>query len=85
MTEKHYTWIKAAGTRAIKTMAQTGIAIIGSAVVMAEVNWSVLGSAILLAGLLSMLTSIAGLPEVDSGRQPIDMILPIKEDDGGRK
>lgn len=58
------TWLKAAGIRAIKTMAQTFIAMVGTSVVIAEVNWPVVASATVLAGILSMVTSIAGLPEV---------------------
>lgn len=57
-------WIKAAGVRAIKTVAQTAVATIGTSAVMDEVNWLMVGSASLLAGLLSLLTSVAGLPEV---------------------
>lgn len=57
-------WIKAAGIRAIKTVAQTALATIGTAAVMGEVNWILVGSASLLAGILSMLTSVTGLPEV---------------------
>lgn len=58
------TWLKAAGMRAIKTVAQTAVASIGTAAAFGEVNWILVGSASLLAGVLSMLTSIAGLPEV---------------------
>lgn len=58
------TWIKAAGIRAIKTVAQTAVATIGTSAVMGEVNWLMVGSAALLAGILSLLTSVAGLPEV---------------------
>lgn len=58
-------WFKAAGIRAIKTVAQTAIATIGTTAIMSEVNWLVVGSASLLAGILSLLTSVAGLPEVE--------------------
>lgn len=58
-------WIKCASIRAIKTMAQTAIATIGTSAVMGEVNWWMVGSASLLAGILSILTSLAGLPEVE--------------------
>lgn len=57
-------WIKAAGMRAIKTMAQAGIAAFGSAAIISEVNWPVVGSTMVVAGILSLLTSVAGLPEV---------------------
>ena len=57
-------WIKAAGVRAIKTVAQTAVATIGSSVAFGEVDWLMVGSASLLAGVLSLLTSVAGLPEV---------------------
>ena len=58
-------WIKAAGVRAIKTVAQTAVATIGTSVVMDDVNWLMVGSAALLAGVLSLLTSVAGLPELE--------------------
>lgn len=58
-------WIKAAGIRAIKTVAQTAVAPIGTTAVMAEVNWVAVGSAAVLAGILSLLTSLAGLPELE--------------------
>ena len=57
-------WWKAAGIRAIKTVAQTAVATIGTTALISEVNWAVVLSASLLAGVLSLLTSIAGLPEV---------------------
>lgn len=60
-------WMKAAGIRAIKTVAQTAVATIGTSAVMAEVNWIMVGSASLLAGILSLLTSVAGLPELEVG------------------
>lgn len=58
-------WWKAAGIRALKTVCQTAIATIGTATVLEEVNWIMIGSASLLAGLLSLLTSLAGLPELE--------------------
>ncbi|MGE9896742.1 holin [Anaerovoracaceae bacterium SGI.195] len=58
------TWVKAAAVRAIKTVAQTAIATIGSTALLTEVDWAVVGSAAALAGILSILTSVAGLPEV---------------------
>ena len=58
-------WLKAAAVRAIKTVAQTAVATIGTAAVIGEVDWLMVGSAALLSGVLSLLTSIAGLPEVE--------------------
>lgn len=58
-------WIRAAGVRAVKTMAQTAVATIGAAAVLSEVNWPVVVSASVLSGCLSLLTSVAGLPEVE--------------------
>lgn len=63
--EKYKNWFKCAGIRAIKTVAQTAVATIGTSAVMGEVNWLMVGSASLLAGILSILTSVAGLPELE--------------------
>ena len=57
-------WFKAAGIRALKTVAQTAVATIGTSAVLADVNWVMVASASVLAGILSLLTSIAGLPEL---------------------
>lgn len=60
------TWVKAAGVRAIKTVAQTAVATIGTAAVMGNVDWVMVASTSALAGILSVLTSVAGLPELDN-------------------
>ena len=65
-------WFKAAGVRAIKTIAQTAVATIGTSAVISEVNWLMVGSASLLAGILSLLTSVAGLPELEREDKPPD-------------
>lgn len=57
-------WIKAAGVRAVKTMAQSAIGIIGTSAAMGDVNWMYVGSSAVLAGIVSILTSVAGIPEV---------------------
>ena len=64
MKENIKKWLKAAGVRAFKTVAQTAVATIGTSAVMGDVNWVMVGSASLLAGILSLLTSVAGLPEL---------------------
>ena len=63
--EMSKTWLKAALVRAVKTVAQTAVATIGTTAMLTSVNWTVVLSASALAGILSMLTSIAGLPEID--------------------
>lgn len=66
MSEQTKKWWKAAGVRAVKTMAQTAVATIGAAAVLSAVEWPVVASAAVLAGVLSLLTSVAGLPEVET-------------------
>lgn len=74
-------WWKAAGVRALKTIAQTAIATIGTSAVISEVNWIMVGSASVLAGILSLLTSVAGLPEVEMQRTNSVFKDEIAEDD----
>lgn len=69
MSDKTKRWIKAAGVRAVKTVAQTAVATIGTAVALGAVDWRMVASASALAGVLSLLTSVAGLPEVDTDKQ----------------
>lgn len=66
-------WAKAAGVRAAKTVAQTAVATIGTTALITEVDWVVVASASVLAGVLSVLTSVAGLPEVDGGESVPEM------------
>lgn len=68
MCSTHETWIKAAGIRALKTVCQTAIATIGTSAVMSAVDWRMVLSASVLAGVLSVLTSLAGLPECEEER-----------------
>lgn len=66
MTKEYWKrWLKAASIRAVKTIAQTAVATIGTAAVLGDVSWTMVISAALLAGVLSLLTSVAGLPEVE--------------------
>ena len=82
MNDKTKIWLRCAGIRAIKTMAQTAVAMIGTAVVMSSVDWKMVLSASVLAGILSMLTSVAGLPEVDHETEDIpDEIIAEEEDE----
>ena len=74
-------WLKCAGIRALKTLAQTAIATIGTTALMEEVNWIAVGSASVLAALLSLLTSVAGLPELtDNGDDGEDVERPLDEE-----
>ena len=70
-------WIRCAGVRAVKTVAQTAVATIGVSAAMSDVDWLMVGSASLLAGILSLLTSVAGLPEIGESRDE-----PIFDGDG---
>lgn len=66
MSDKTKSWIRASSIRALKTVAQTAVGVIGASAVMSAVDWKVVVSASILAGITSILTSIAGLPEVDN-------------------
>lgn len=65
MKKELLSWFKCAGIRALKTIAQTAVATIGTSSMLSEVNWKIVASTSLLAGLLSILTSMAGLPEIE--------------------
>lgn len=69
MSEDKILWLKAAGIRAIKTVAQTAVATIGTATVLGTVDWKMVISASVLSGVLSLLTSVAGLPELKTGTE----------------
>lgn len=69
LTEKQKNWLKAAGVRAVKTAAQTFVATVGTATVMGAVDWKMVLSASVLAGILSVATSVAGLPEVEEDKK----------------
>ena len=73
MNNKEYwiTWAKAAGVRAVKTVAQSAIGAIGASAIMSEVDWCIVASTAALSGIVSVLTSIAGLPEVNAPEQPV--------------
>lgn len=67
--EKVIKWVKAAGIRAIKTFSQTALAVIGTSYLVGDVDWVIVGSASFMAFILSMLTSIAGLPELEQEKK----------------
>lgn len=65
-------WVKSAGIRAVKTMAQSAIGAIGAAATMGAVDWRIVGSTAVLAGVVSVLTSVAGIPEVSGAKEEVD-------------
>lgn len=74
-------WIKAAGVRAIKTIAQTAVSMISIGTAMSDVDWAMVGSVSLLAGILSLLTSIAGLPELRNNEEYIGEIDDVEDEE----
>lgn len=68
MSEKLKTWLKAAGIRAVKTVAQTVVATVGTSAAIGQVDWIFVASSAVMAGVLSLLTSVAGLPEIKDGK-----------------
>jgi hypothetical protein len=77
-------WIKCAGVRAIKTMAQTAVSLITVGATMSEIDWAMVGSASLLAGILSILTSVAGLPETKNvSQQTLEEVEEVEESEVG--
>ena len=77
MSNKGKIWMKAAAIRAVKTVAQTAVATVGTAAALGEVNWLMVASASALAGVLSVLTSIAGLPEVNQAKDEPQRAGPV--------